>query len=276
MSHPLFLVHPVSGTVECYAELAPQLGRDRPLVALQAPGLAPGEECVPSIPGLAQRHLDAVRRAQPAGPYLIGGWSVGGVVAFEMAQQLRSAGERAALLLLIDCRVPDERMKAGNRKALGAFEDETIARHFLQYLVRRNEADPPPSLDHLRGLARPELMAAVAEQARRLDASCRSLDTEQIERRFEVYRSNLRALLGYEPRRYEGRAALLQASEEHPAHPRPATLGWEDFIAQGIEYHPVGGTHFTLTASRYVPALAGVIQGCLSRAQEPQEPLEQR
>jgi len=254
-----FCVHPVSGTTDCYAELARRLGPDQPFFALQAPGLAAGEEPVPSIPDLAARYLAAIRRVQPAGPYRIGGWSVGGVVAFEMARQLLAAGERTALLLLIDCRAPDERMKAGNRKALGTFEDATIARHFLQYLARRNEVDPPSS---------PELedRTALAERARGLDPSFRSLDGAEIERRFEVYRSNLRALLGYEPRRHEGSATLLQASEEHPSHPRPATLGWEDFVAQGIEYRPVGGTHFTLTAPRHVPALAGVIEDCLSRA----------
>lgn len=251
---PLFLVHPVSGTADCYAGLSELLGPEQPVVGLQAPGIDAGEALVPDIPELARRHLAAIQRAQPAGPYLVGGWSVGGVVAFEMAQQLLSSGRRPALLLLIDCRVPDERMKAGNRKALGTFEDEPLARHFLQYLARRNEMDSPPPPDPL----------ALAEQARRLDPSLRSLDDAAIRRRFEVYRANLRALLAYEPRRYDGRAVLLQSSEEHPSHPRPATLGWEDFVAQGVEYHSIGGTHFTLTAPRYIPSLAAVIKGCLT------------
>jgi amino acid adenylation domain-containing protein len=100
---PFFFVHPVGGTILQYREFARRLGVQRPFYALQSPALEgnplPADI---SIEALARIYLDAVRKAVPKGPYLLGGWSFGGLVAFEMAQALRHTGEEVALLALLD------------------------------------------------------------------------------------------------------------------------------------------------------------------------------
>jgi amino acid adenylation domain-containing protein len=100
---PFFFVHPVGGTILQYRELARRLGEQRPFYALQSPALEgnplPADI---SVEGLAQSYLGAVRKAVPKGPYLLGGWSFGGLVAFEMARALRHTGEEVALLALLD------------------------------------------------------------------------------------------------------------------------------------------------------------------------------
>jgi amino acid adenylation domain-containing protein len=100
---PFFFVHPVGGTILQYRALAHRLGVDRPFYAIQSPALE-GNPLLPeiTIEALARSYLDAVRRAVPKGPYLLGGWSFGGLVAAEMAQALRHAGEEVALLALLD------------------------------------------------------------------------------------------------------------------------------------------------------------------------------
>jgi thioesterase domain-containing protein/acyl carrier protein len=100
---PFFFVHPVGGTILQYRALAHRLGLDRPFYAIQSPALE-GNPLLPeiTIEALARSYLDAVRRAVPKGPYLLGGWSFGGLVAAEMAQALRHAGEEVALLALLD------------------------------------------------------------------------------------------------------------------------------------------------------------------------------
>jgi amino acid adenylation domain-containing protein len=100
---PFFFVHPVGGTILQYRALARRLGVDRPFYALQSPAIEgdpPPRDL--SIEGLAQSYLDAVRTTQPKGRYLLGGWSFGGLVAFEMARALRRAGEEVTLLALLD------------------------------------------------------------------------------------------------------------------------------------------------------------------------------
>jgi thioesterase domain-containing protein/acyl carrier protein len=89
---PLFCVHPVGGNVLCYLDLARGLGPDQPLFGLQAPALSSRQAADLPAPRLEERlediaaaYLAQVRRVQPAGPYRLAGWSLGGVVAFEMA-----------------------------------------------------------------------------------------------------------------------------------------------------------------------------------------------
>src|SRR5205814_6968694 len=112
--------------VLCYVNLAQALGPKQPLYGLQARGLEPGEEPDARIEDMATRYLTAIRSVQRKGPYLLAGWSVGGVVAYEAAHQLARAGERVGMLALIDSwepraselRAPDE-----------ASEMEAVLRH---------------------------------------------------------------------------------------------------------------------------------------------------
>ncbi|WP_137723938.1 non-ribosomal peptide synthetase [Prescottella subtropica] len=100
---PLFCVHPVGGLAWCYRDLAPHLGV-RPLYGLQATAL-------PAIPDtltdLARHYVDHVVSVQPAGPYHLLGWSLGGTIAHEMAVQLRLRGHEVASLTLLDSLPPD-------------------------------------------------------------------------------------------------------------------------------------------------------------------------
>jgi amino acid adenylation domain-containing protein len=99
---PLFMVHPAGGHVICYRGMAVSLAPDQPVYGLQPRGLEDGMEPIDSLPEMAAYYVEAVRRFRPRGPYRLGGWSFGGVVAWEMARQLRAAGEAVDLLALLD------------------------------------------------------------------------------------------------------------------------------------------------------------------------------
>ena len=99
---PWFMVHPPGGIVVCYQALSQRLGRERPFYGIRSRGLH-GE---PDLPGrleeMAEEYVAAIREVQPRGPYLLGGWSAGGLVALEMAQQLLAQGESIRMLALLD------------------------------------------------------------------------------------------------------------------------------------------------------------------------------
>ncbi|HEU4768417.1 MAG TPA: amino acid adenylation domain-containing protein, partial [Pyrinomonadaceae bacterium] len=96
---PVFFVHPAGGSVVGYFGLARALGDDRPFYALAGSlDRAPGT----TIQAMAETYVEVVREIKPDGPYLLGGWSTGGVVAFEMARQLQSRGENVSLVALLD------------------------------------------------------------------------------------------------------------------------------------------------------------------------------
>ena len=97
---PLFLVPGVGGTVLTFGKLARLLGPDQPVYGLQARGLDGKDKPFTSVVEAATHYLEEVRSLRPAGPYVIGGTCTGGVVAYEMAQQLRAQGERVTLMLI--------------------------------------------------------------------------------------------------------------------------------------------------------------------------------
>ncbi|MEZ6079050.1 MAG: alpha/beta fold hydrolase [Pirellulaceae bacterium] len=105
---PIFMVHPPGGIVVCYRELARQLAADQPLLALRSRGLHGAEPLPPTLAAMAADYVEAVRAYQPQGPYTLGGWSLGGLVAYEMAQQLLHAGQELSHLILLDTTIPAE------------------------------------------------------------------------------------------------------------------------------------------------------------------------
>ncbi|MGQ0603701.1 MAG: condensation domain-containing protein, partial [Anaerolineales bacterium] len=103
---PLFVVHHGGGGIFEFANVARYLGHDQPVYGLQEPGFEVGEARLDSVEALAAHYLHELRSVQPEGPYALSGFCFGGVVAYEMAQQLRREGQRTAVLILIDAESP--------------------------------------------------------------------------------------------------------------------------------------------------------------------------
>jgi thioesterase domain-containing protein len=99
---PFFCVHPLDGHVLALAHVARHLEDGQPFVAIQARGVEGEAEPSSSVGEMAAWYVDAIRAAQPEGPYYLGGYSMGGLIAHEMARRLREMGEEVALLALID------------------------------------------------------------------------------------------------------------------------------------------------------------------------------
>jgi amino acid adenylation domain-containing protein len=99
---PFFCLPPGGGGISPYRELALRLEADRPFLALRAPGLEEGEEPPHDLGAVTGLYLEAILRAQPEGPWHLGGWSTGAILAFEVARRLRAAGGEVAALVLFD------------------------------------------------------------------------------------------------------------------------------------------------------------------------------
>ncbi|MGE6762156.1 non-ribosomal peptide synthetase, partial [Corallococcus interemptor] len=237
---PLFLVHPGGGNVLAYSELARRLGPSLPVYGLQSRGLD-GRPVAESVEEMAELYIEAIRTVQPHGPYQLGGWSLGGVIAYEMARRLRAAGEAVDLLALIDAHVygltkpskADTQLDAEARARL-AFAHAT-ATAFGQALSAPGEAlaqGDDVMLGHLlqEGL-----------RARILDAHS---GPAQLRALFNVFRANLFAHEKYVPQPYDGTVLLLSASAVTAEIPRHR--GWEPLVRGGLEVHVVPGGHHEL------------------------------
>ena len=122
---PLFYVHPVGGTVSCYFPLARALGEEQPFHALQSHAMVDRESPLETVEQMAAHYLAEVRAVQPHGPYRLGGWSMGGFIAYEMARLLADAGETVAELTLIDTYLTKSRVA----------DDQTILFNFVLQLA---------------------------------------------------------------------------------------------------------------------------------------------
>ncbi|MCK4826198.1 hypothetical protein KA005_61215, partial [bacterium] len=104
---PIFFMHAEGGNVLEYQPLAKHLGKDQPFYGLQAQGLEGKEIVVHTIEEMAAHYIKEIQTVQPKGPYYFGGYCLGGIMAFEMAQQLQSEGEEVVFLALISTSTPD-------------------------------------------------------------------------------------------------------------------------------------------------------------------------
>jgi hypothetical protein len=100
--HPLFLVHGAEGNVLLYRQVSKYLGPDQPVYGLQSQGLGGDGQMNTTIPSMATEYIKQMTTVQPHGPYFIGGYCLGGLIAFEIAQQLTAAGEKVELVVMLD------------------------------------------------------------------------------------------------------------------------------------------------------------------------------
>lgn len=191
---PLFCVHPIGGSVLCYVDLARQLEVDRPIYGVQAPALDGGPN-PGSIQAMAETYVAAIRAVQPEGPYHLAGWSMGGVIAFEMAQQLRGDSQRVPLLALIDSYTPALLETVDAWHPAGCNDpQEGLLRAFAGDLLGlggeavRLPANAPPEvmLDQFLGSPAAKMLLA-------------GMSRQQKRRLFEVFQSNSLALLAILP-----------------------------------------------------------------------------
>ncbi|MFF3767584.1 amino acid adenylation domain-containing protein [Streptomyces sp. NPDC001922] len=225
---PLFCIHPAGGDIAGYRDLAAADGAlRRPLYALQAPVTKSGEPDR-SIGRLASHYLAAIRSVQPAGPYLLLGWSMGGVVAFEMARLLADRGERTAMLVLVESylagQVPDE-------------DEDVVRARFAEQLLH-----PGGDLTALQDSERTEL-----------------------DRRLRANRAHVRAVRAYRPEgRHPGPVTLVQAAEQDPELRRAAVAAWRE-VCDPVGPHVVAGGHFTLLRPPSVDTLGRLIEDAVTR-----------
>src|SRR5262249_33633824 len=103
---PFFCVHGGGGNVLIYGDLSRRLGSDQPFYGLQACGVDCRRRPLAAVEAMAASYLPEIRRVQPTGPYLLGGFSGGGVIAFELGRRLIELGQSVALLVMFDTVAP--------------------------------------------------------------------------------------------------------------------------------------------------------------------------
>ncbi len=206
---PLFCVHALFGSVLCFVELARSLGADQPFFGLESVGLQGDAEPLTDIPSMAAAYVEAMRSRQPRGPYQLGGYSMGGVIAYEMAHQLRQAGEQVALLALFDSYTPSA---AGLDDVRGLSEAELL-RWFLEdqggWLSQHN----PEMAQTLKGLSPDQRIAHLLTELQSTGHVPPHISPDKLDRYLRVLNGNLQAFHRYQPKPYDGRVVFVRSAD---------------------------------------------------------------
>jgi amino acid adenylation domain-containing protein len=255
---PFFCVHPGGGDVFRYVELARHLGQDQPFYGIQTKSMNNGGELLTSIEEMASYYIESMKVVQPEGPYCIGGWSMGGIVAFEMARQLHARGEKTSLLALMDAVVPESNVKTPDleQALLGYFALDLglSVEHLNLALSRATHLGPE------------EQLTFVLEQALVAQMIPASLGLTHLRRQFEVFRINHLAIQSFELQLYMGQVTLLKAVERVTRASGSASLGWDKLTEEGgVDIQLVPGNHYTMMREPYVKVLAGRLGSCINK-----------
>jgi len=223
---PVFCVHPAGGLSWCYSGLARHLPPERPIVGVQARGIARTEPLPASLGVMADDYVARVREVRPHGPYHLLGWSLGGMVVHAMAARLRAAGEEVGIVALLDAypsdglrrlQPPDEAEALSALLAMGGY-DETV--------LRGREISVDVVIDALR-----EEGSAMA-----------SLTPETLMAIKATYVNTATILREYEHEVFPGDVLFLRATEGIiDGDQTPDT--WAPFLGGALDVHDVACTH---------------------------------
>jgi len=266
---PIFFVHAVGGEVLCYSDLARELGPDQPFYGLQAGDLSHPDEAELSIEERAARYLAAVREVRPHGPYLLGGWSFGGFVAFEMAQQLVRAGESVPLVAMLDTRPPGSTRRAADL-------DECV--HLAA--VARSEAlmagkEVALTADDLRPLDPEARIARALEALREQGVYSADVEVGWIRAFLDGTQARMRSVFRYEPKPYFGRVVMFVPSGYDPdpeflaLRNDTAAPGWGAYTTRPLVKQVVSGFHGNMAVGEHAAGLARHLRAFIDRSLEP-------
>jgi thioesterase domain-containing protein len=255
-------VHPSGGDALCYADLGRLLGRQQTIYGLQDTSLSGGPRHT-DLRSMASDYLAALLRVQPEGPYQLGGWSMGGVVAFQMACELRERGHDVRLLALLDSVAPRYATSPPESMVLEAF-----VRRLAHFSGRPGAELWPDRLAALEGDRKLDYVLALFQELGLMPADA---GRDDIVARLELTNLHTELARDFRPCVYPGIITLFRCSSDPSGDVEDGagdaggdpTRGWGELARGGVRTRDVPGDHLTMMAQPHVEALAAHLLACL-------------
>ena len=248
---PFFGPHASGGNVWCYKELVRYIGEDQPFFGIQPREAEDGMAVYHTdVEAMAADYVQAVRGYQPEGPYWLGGWSMGGAIAFEMARQLQQQGQEIAMVALIDTGVPEAEESEYNWAVLLSIFALDLGLP-KSYIERAPGWTPKPQMVELRKLW---------VDARRAGVVPSEMTLVEFRKLFDTFKIYANATRRYNPQPYNGRVTLFlpandfstilvddRDSAKHKSkHARVDPVeGWGRLAAE-VDIYRIPGDHFSI------------------------------
>lgn len=250
---PLFLVHGAGGNVLLYRSLGKHFAPDFPLYGLQSKGLDGQSEPLHTIEEMAACYVRELKTVQTQGPYYLGGYCLGGTVAFEMAQILCREGDEVALVAMLDTYNYSQALKVSFRSFL-----LQKAKFHLANLTRLR---PRYMAEYLREKMRLGLGGELANLRTSLPGSSREEGVSRATSGAEakVQGINDYAAEHYDPVPYPGLVTLFKPRVNYKFYPDP-NMGWRDLALGGLDLVEVAVTPHSMLLEPYVSVLAAQLK----------------
>ncbi|MBD2136116.1 amino acid adenylation domain-containing protein [Anabaena sp. FACHB-1237] len=236
---PLFLIHSLRGEVLCYRNLALHLGLDQPVYGLQPQGLDGKQPFLVTIEDMARKYLQEMQTIQPQGPYYLAGYSFGGIIAYEIAQQLHQQHQQVAILAIVDTLRPgySQRLSFIQRLPLHL---KNILQQKPDYLWRKL----PGWYEHTKYYFQKGYHSLNINHTKYIDLGM----------------INLQAMNQYVFQPYHGQAILFRTKDEERTDSISVKydpqFGWGEIITGGVNVEYIPGSHISLLNEPYVKVLA--------------------
>jgi surfactin family lipopeptide synthetase A len=236
---PFFCIHGLGGTVLRFNALARHMGTDRPFYGVQAQGLEGDRAFHTTVEEMAAFYIKEIRSLQPEGPYNFGGYSLGGLIAFEMARQLQADGQEVGVLALLDT-YPGK--PKSNKLLLGTLLRLPLKEqlHYIEQRAKRIR----------RGIKR------------RFEFLFLPKPLKEVRRVFAVAEEK------FKPQVYFGSATWFRATEKGLRGADNPTDDWSKWVTGGVEVHEIVGDHGSILKEPDVLLLAESLRACLNKAEQ--------
>jgi thioesterase domain-containing protein/acyl carrier protein len=248
---PLFCFHPIGGNILEYYPLVDYLGKDRPIYGLQSQGLDGSQQLLSSVEAMASHYLKDILAIQPQAPYLLVGYSFGGFLAFEVAQQLQAMGKQVDFLALLDRHSPTiKKMRPSFAKSVQIHLHnlwQLNTQEKMQYIKDRIDYRFN-NVDYREFLIRsfPESAPPSVELLKLID-------------------TNFAANRSYVAQPYAGNLTLFRCQRQTLDYALSMDLGWSDLVSGNLEIYHVAGSHYDILREPNVQFVAETIKSCLEK-----------
>jgi amino acid adenylation domain-containing protein len=237
--NPLFCVHAIGGNVLEFRQLAANMSEDQPVYGVQARGLNRQELPPQTIQEMAADYVAQIRSVQPEGPYFLAGHSAGGVVAFEMARQLRQIGKKVELLALLDCRLSHMKsaVRTGQKRHRFKTREATLPKAFWtdsNLSIREKFSLFREAVGSIFLFRRVMFKVKLYLLLRRLGVPTGPLRSVAAAFAF--------AIANYQPAPYSGNVAVYRSEESDDVVDDPS-LGWQAYLTGHAVLRKIPGGH---------------------------------
>jgi thioesterase domain-containing protein/acyl carrier protein len=246
---PLFCVH-ADGGAFFYLNFAKYLADDQPFYGLQARGLDPKEEPFTSLQEMAAYYVSEIRKVQPQGPYFLGGFSVGGIFAYEMAQQFVSAGQEVSVLAMLDANTSDYPVYKEQRKSK--------SRKLKKWLKLETGELLTNGIKRLQARSRKKINNMIVRFYKKMN-----FPLSPYLRVHLVRQANQSMGERYQPKPYEHPIHVFCADQQPKEIIPDQSLGWKKYAVGPIHIHSIPGNHETIFREPQVRILAQAVQRVL-------------